>query len=55
MTNFEFTPLVFLISTTVGYLGALTGGGIIVTPSLHASIPIPSSFGLILHETRVPV
>jgi len=36
MTNLEFTPLVFLISTTAGYLGALTGlgGGVVVTPAL---------------------
>src|ERR1700693_891867 len=36
MTNLEFTPLVFLISITAGYLGALTGlgGGVVVTPAL---------------------
>ena len=36
MTNLEFTPLVFGISMTAGYLGALTGlgGGVIVTPAL---------------------
>jgi hypothetical protein len=36
MTNLEFTPLVFLISMTAGYLGALTGlgGGVVVTPAL---------------------
>jgi len=36
MTNLEFTPLVFLISMTGGYLGALTGlgGGVVVTPAL---------------------
>ena len=36
MTNLEFTPLVFLIAMTAGYLGALTGlgGGVIVTPAL---------------------
>jgi uncharacterized membrane protein YfcA len=36
MTNLEFTPLVFLISTSAGYLGALTGlgGGVVVTPAL---------------------
>ena len=36
MTNLEFTLLVFLISTTAGYLGALTGlgGGAVVTPAL---------------------
>src|ERR1700675_3829217 len=36
MTNLEFAPLVFLISITAGYLGALTGlgGGVVVTPAL---------------------
>src|ERR1700694_4073501 len=36
MTNLEFTPLVFLISITAGYLGALTGlgGGVVITPAL---------------------
>src|ERR1700674_965663 len=36
MTNLEFTPLVFLISMSAGYLGALTGlgGGVVVTPAL---------------------
>jgi uncharacterized membrane protein YfcA len=36
MTNLEFTPLVFAISMTAGYLGALTGlgGGVVVTPAL---------------------
>ena len=36
MTNLEFTPLVFLISTVAGYLGALTGlgGGVVLTPAL---------------------
>src|ERR1700674_4361035 len=36
MTNLEFTPLVFAISMTAGYLGALTGlgGGVVVTPVL---------------------
>jgi uncharacterized membrane protein YfcA len=36
MTNLEFAPLVFLISMTAGYLGALTGlgGGVVVTPAL---------------------
>jgi uncharacterized membrane protein YfcA len=36
MTNLEFTALVFLISITAGYLGALTGlgGAVVVTPSL---------------------
>jgi uncharacterized membrane protein YfcA len=36
MTILEFTPLVFLISTIAGYLGALTGlgGGVVVTPAL---------------------
>src|SRR5271167_185731 len=36
MTNLEFTPLVFAISATAGYLGALTGlgGGVVVTPAL---------------------
>ena len=36
MTNLEFTPLVFVISVTAGYLGALTGlgGGVVVTPAL---------------------
>jgi uncharacterized membrane protein YfcA len=36
MTNLEFTPLVFVISMTAGYLGALTGlgGGVVVTPAL---------------------
>jgi uncharacterized membrane protein YfcA len=36
MNNLEFTPLVFLISMSAGYLGALTGlgGGVVVTPAL---------------------
>jgi uncharacterized protein len=36
MTNLEFTPLVFVISTVAGLLGALTGlgGGVVVTPAL---------------------
>jgi uncharacterized membrane protein YfcA len=36
MTNLEFTPLVFAISTAAGCLGALTGlgGGVVVTPAL---------------------
>ena len=36
MTNLEFAPLVFLISTAAGGLGALTGlgGGVVVTPAL---------------------
>src|ERR1700739_2558986 len=36
MTNLQFTPLVFLISATAGYLGALTGlgGGVVITPAL---------------------
>jgi len=36
MTNLEFTALVFVISLTAGYLGALTGlgGGVVVTPAL---------------------
>jgi uncharacterized protein len=36
MTIREFTPLVFLISASAGFLGALTGlgGGVVVTPAL---------------------
>ena len=36
MTVREFTPLVFLIAASAGFLGALTGlgGGVIVTPAL---------------------
>src|SRR6202140_5335379 len=36
MSAHEFTLIVFLISITAGYLGALTGlgGGVVVTPAL---------------------
>src|SRR5215470_495480 len=49
MTNLEFTPLVFLISMTAGYLGALTGlgGGVVVTPArtLLLSVDIRYAIG----------
>jgi uncharacterized protein len=48
MTNLEFTPLVFLISTAAGYLGALTGlgGGVVVTPALSLLLGVDIRYAI---------
>ena len=48
MTNLEFTPLVFLISTAAGCLGALTGlgGGVVVTPALTVLLGVDIRYAI---------
>src|SRR5579884_2714026 len=48
MTVREFTALVFLISASAGFLGALTGlgGGVVITPALTLLLGIDIRYAI---------